>query len=204
MMQYLKFVLAMAGMAVLKFVDTSEPEVLYYLRILWAVNAMVLMFIVLVTFLRIQCGTDKAKIVVKESDLEMANPLQDLMGGERKGKDVEITVKEYDSLKFRGTIMTTIASILITGYVHYKYAAIPPLVFQTLLGFEAIATNALVRIHMFCQIPSRHKELRRPFPVPESAFAQLKGIQKQVEKSMNLAEKTRRNKKNENRRKVGK
>lgn len=90
--------------------------------------------------------------------------LNDFNRKDKKTPPEEITIQEYDLKQWNEMIKQHVITVLLLSFLHFKFGIIVPLVSQPIVGTMQMFSNNLFKIHIL------KKNIRRPFPKPESPF----------------------------------
>jgi len=62
-----------------------------------------------------------------------------------------MTPQEYDFHQLKKFLQSTIMSTLFTGFIHYKWGIVPPLLSQAVMGLSGLYSNPLVKIYFLSE-----------------------------------------------------
>jgi len=217
MTDFVKPGILMGAVAVTRYLDAEDPETLFWSRVAFVVGICVAWLLQGLIYLRIKQRNDTTPLTVSESDLDpnAASPLASLMGQGESGKPVELTHQAYDLHQLQSAFKQSLISPVVTLVLHLYFGYFPPLIVGSVLAPLTVATSELGRLHLGSLFTSAApaKELNRPWRA-KGLMTQFKEMKKEVMKELNevKGEKgatagqtgSRKNKKAENRRKIGK
>jgi len=209
-MDWLQIILISASLGIIKFVDLTDDNIIYLFQISFGTSGLFSVISSLVIYLRIKSAGDKSTVLVPQSEINpqaASNPFASLLGTNTNDREanrtVEMTTQEYDLFKLGHSLKQVVSTVVVVGFIHWKWQFVPPLVIQTLLRCGQTVASELFRIHLICQSPLHHKDLRRPFKPASTPFATFKALKKEVQQQMaGEAGKARKNKKQINRKRV--
>lgn len=122
------------------------------------------------------------------------------------GKAIETTNHDYDLIKFKKSAQETVIGPFIVLFLHFYLGMFPPLVVSALMNLMNSVQSELAKLHLLALLfPSiaQNKDLQRPWKAP-SLMSQFNEAKREVKAQLNEGTPTRKNKKLENKRKVGK
>jgi len=159
---WIKTGLTFFGLFLMYKVDFTDENNVLMIRILFGVSQvltfLLMAYLYLVKINPIPEGGPKiVKSVPKASFMETPDPT-----------NVQyMSVKEYDLSQLKSLLTSTATTIAITLFIHVKFAIVPPLLMQALLGVSSLYGNPLVQAYVL------NKTLPRPFPEPPGLFSGL-------------------------------
>ena len=89
-----------------------------------------------------------------------------------------MTHQQYDMKLWKTAFFGQIMQCVVVGGIHYKWAAVMPLVMSVIMALINAPSNPLVRLHIFNEDPSglspeKAAEITRPFSQPKSALSSM-------------------------------
>jgi len=146
-------------------------------------------------------------VVANQSDISKSGPtsISQAVGltPADPGKTIELTSYDYDMHVLNALFKQLLMPIVIVTIVHSYFEFVPPLLIQAVFPLETVAVSELFRLHILHQSSTKHRELKRPFrPAqngPISIFRQLKKEMAQMS-----GDKGRKNKREANKKRMGK
>lgn len=150
-----------------------------------------------IIFFKIKVNKSGSKeLTVTASELNPPNPMATMMGLPDPYADApnqKMTFAEYDMKMLRAALGQQFMQFVIVCGVHYKWGSVMPLVMSVSMALLNIPSNALVRLHLFNEDPSKlspedRDEITRPFK-PKTPFGNMMEEMKKKQKQEELAAK---------------
>eukprot|EP00759_Apiculatamorpha_spiralis_P030979 PhF_6_TR32624/c0_g1_i1/m.48237 len=139
------FALVAIMLLVVKGLDTSDPNVVETLYLLYAGVHTVLVLVLFDLYRRIRMKNDTTTFTYTETQPQMFGA-----GGESKTEVT--TVLDYDLSKFYELVGKRIGmGVIIFGFVHYKWGVVPPLIYQCLHNPMQLWESQLFQIYTMGQ-----------------------------------------------------
>jgi len=196
---FLKFGLTLVCLAIIRSVDTTSPDVLFYARVLFAVGCTLSLLTSFFIYIFIRIRNDMRIFQLKESDLKPQSPFG--VAQDTKDKTIEMEVREYDTIKLKAAVKTSLTSLVISSFIHYQWGFVPPLIIQSVLNIATIMETEIFQIYILNQNEKANKALIRPFkPASSNPFEYFQKMKKEMQQQM-AGDDRRKNKRTENRQK---
>ena len=212
MADYIKPALVLAVLTASRYMDEKDPSTIFYVRAVFVCSFMLSWAILGLVYLRIHSANDRTSFQLLDSDLDpnAASPLSALTGSAEQGKPITSTHFEYDMAKLQAALKQSVLGFFIVLGLHWYMHSISPLVVQSVMALSGSLTSELAKLHLWTLVAASvggWKELQRPWRV-KGLMSQFKDMKKEVMKELNDGKEggsgSRKNKRDENRRKIGK
>jgi len=215
MADYIKPALVLAVLTASRYMDEKDPNTIFYVRATFVTSFAVSWLILALIYFRIQQRHDNTSFQLLESDIDpnASSPLAMLTGDSEQGKTITSTHYEYDMTKLQSALKQSVLGFFIVLGLHWYMGSISPLVVQSVMAVSGSLTSELAKLHLWSMVArsvSGWKELQRPWRV-KGLMSQFKDMKREVMKELNDGKEgttsgsgSRKNKKDENRRKIGK
>lgn len=158
-------VIMLVMMQVSRRLDLENPDILFYVRVIYASLQVLTFFVFFLTRLKINSKNDLTTLKY----VEPANP----MSGETAPRAVVTTVKEYDLKQVDTQIKGIFQSLAMMGFMHLYLKYTNPLVMQSISGIKGALESNIVQIHLF-GTPATG-DLKRPFKSAPGLLQALTG-----------------------------
>jgi multisubunit Na+/H+ antiporter MnhC subunit len=159
-----RLILTFVGLYLMYQVDFKDETNLLMIRISYGIIQSLSVGIILFLYTKIskpfQDSTKKISILDDQS------------------KNEEITIQEYDTKEWQKFLKTTLISIGINLFIHFKFEVVPPLLMQSILGISNLMSNPLVQAHIL------GNEIERPIK-EESLFSMFNSVTQPEDDSSN-------------------
>ncbi|KAJ1981562.1 phosphate transporter (Pho88) [Dimargaris xerosporica] len=143
-----------------KHLDLEAPERIGYIRLGFAVANLCIFAMCLYLRRVIQQTNDQTPLKYNEP-AGLGNP---------EPKVVETTNRDYDLQEVKKQINSTLMTMALLGFLHYKWGFVQPLFLQSILPLKTFFTSNLVQVHAYKQ--AAVDRLQRPWR-PENPFEKL-------------------------------
>lgn len=213
MADYIKPAVVLAALTASRYMDEKDPDTIFYIRAVFVASFMLSWAVLGLVYLRIQSTNDRTSFQLLDSDLDpnAASPLAALTGSAEQGKPITSTHYDYDMAKLQSALKQSVLGFFIVLALHWYMHSISPLVVQSVMALTGSLTSELAKLHLWSAVAggvAGWKELQRPWRV-KGLLTQFKEVKKEVMKEINDGKEaggsgSRKNKKDENRRKIGK
>ncbi|CAH6722302.1 SRP-independent targeting protein 3 [[Candida] jaroonii] len=158
-------VIMLVMMQVSRRLDLENPDILFYVRVIYGSLQALTFFVFFLTRLKINSKNDLTTLKY----VEPANP----MSGETAPRAVVTTVKEYDLKQIDTQIRGIFQSLAMMGFMHLYLKYTNPLVMQSISGIKGALESNIVQIHLF-GAPATG-DLKRPFKAAPGLLQALTG-----------------------------
>lgn len=199
-----------------RFIDQTDQTTIDNLRIMFVVCSLLTWSIYGLIYFLVKNRNDKTALQISENEFTPPAPtaaITSFFSGSEPagGKIIDTTVFEYDMAKWTQSTSPILMSQIIVFGIHLYTGFVLPLIMQSFLPLVGAATSELARIYLWGSIvPSTvtplPKDLRRPWHAA-GMMSQFKQLKKEVMQQLNDGKdgsSSRRNKKDENRKRMGK
>ncbi|WEJ95714.1 phosphate transporter (Pho88) [Yamadazyma tenuis] len=154
----------LAMMQVSRRLDLENPDILFYVRVIYITLQALTLGVYLFTKMKINAKNDLTTLKY----VEPANP----MSGQGE-TPVITTVKEYDLKQVDTQIKSVFQSLAMMGFMHLYMKYTNPLVMQSISGLKGALEANIVKIHLF-GTPATG-DLKRPFKSAPGLLQALSG-----------------------------
>lgn len=160
----------------LKNIDTTDPEILFYFRVLFIASHSAILCTFAAVYFLANKKKDETPVTVKPAPAptgwgappEPAEPEPDRI----------LPTHEYDVEELRKLAGSMVMSVAITCFIHYKWEIVPPLVIQSVMNSLKVAQHSLFSIYVLGK--PAEGSLARPW-VPEPAPSLFGGMAAEAE-----------------------
>lgn len=152
-------------MQVSRNIDMENPDILFYVRVVYGTMQALTMGVYLFTKMKISAKNDM-------TTLKYVQPAN-TMAGETEPKAVVTTVKEYDLQQVDTQIKGVFQALAMMGFMHLYMKYTNPLVMQSISGIKGALESNIMQIHLF-GTPATG-DLKRPFKQAPGLMAALTG-----------------------------
>ncbi|KAJ9078758.1 phosphate transporter (Pho88) [Entomophthora muscae] len=157
----LSFGLVLGLSQVARFLDVSNPAILWSVRAIYALTTSAFYFILFYCHKEIIRQNDSKEI----SYVEKPSMLVDEGNG---AVTIIATHCEYDSDELKKFARNSFLSVAISVFLHFKFGYLQPIFIQSVMPLKNLMSNPIVRIHLL-KHPAEGV-LRRPFKVSTNPF----------------------------------
>jgi hypothetical protein len=165
--------------------DYEKPETLLGARILFAVVQGVMAILNLLILRKVNQAKDQTVISVKKPASPFAAAAAAAQGTQgtaaAAADSKDMTVQEYDSEQVKSQLKQLLIGTLITGFIHFKWGYVQPLILQAVMGPMNLYGAPLIMVHLLGK-PAVGK-YQRPFKADSSSdpFGLMKSLQPQAD-----------------------
>ncbi|KAI5148371.1 hypothetical protein ENBRE01_0277 [Enteropsectra breve] len=145
--QFASMALHLVGLQITKKPFMMRPDVLFWIRVTFAVTSVIQAALSLFIYYRINKKNDKTVIKVAQSGI--------LSGAD--ADEVEMTVREYDLSQCKSLLSSSVLYPIGVAFVHYKWNVIHPFVLQITSLIKNLLFNSLFHAYLF------NKTILRPY-----------------------------------------
>lgn len=144
-------------------IDFKEGDNLFYVRCAFTTLQVVVFFIRGLIWMRIKKKNDDQIIKVTMPGKPEG------FGPPPPGEVVDMTIKDHDLMWFKKELQQAVMTLVIIGFIHYKWAVAPPLFLQLFMTPKTMWASNLFQLHILGNVKPR------PFKEPENPLAALMG-----------------------------
>lgn len=145
---------------VIKKFDLTDPEIIFRVRVLYAVSQSILFLCLYWCYTKIQSKNEKSLIKVTEQPKPFSTETP---------ATFEQTIRDYDMSELKKLFQSSAISLALIGFLHYKFLYVQPLILQSILPLKNLFLNQIVKIHLRGKAPVG--DLARPFKPEPSPFS---------------------------------
>ena len=173
--QFLNFAMSMIAMQFTKKSFMQEPQIIFYLRIGFAISIFLQIILALIIRNRIIRTNDQRKFKMK--------PEQSFLSGTEVQEETEISHFDYDLNETNKLIRGCLLQGVIIAIIHYKWKVTQPMVIQVITILKNLVFNCLYRAHLYGMTIYRPFELNMLFQTTATPKAETV-VQEQENKKM--------------------
>jgi len=140
-------------------IDWTNEDNIFNVRVGYGLVEILALIVWGVVYMKASSNNDKTKIKVTAAP----------SFGQAAGEAVEQTITEYDIAQVKKGIQQVVMSLLIVGFIHYKWGIVQPLFLQCVMTPSNLYKNPLVKIYIMGEKGDVEK---RPFK-EENPFSSL-------------------------------
>ncbi|KAG7718939.1 hypothetical protein KL933_002329 [Ogataea haglerorum] len=165
-------VLMLGMMQVSRRLDFEDPNILFYVRVLYIACTLLTLGVYLYT----------RSIIIRKNDLTTLKYLEppSTLQGETESKLIVTTVKEYDLKQLQSAIKGVFTGVAMMAFMHLYMKYANPLLMQSISPLKSAFESNLVQIHVFGKPATG--DLKRPFKASAGLFGGLGGPQQKTDK----------------------
>jgi len=152
-----------------KNINFSDSNNIFYARTAYVIGQSLILALSLYIRRRILKSNEKGIIKVTESPKPFST--------ETTPVEQSMTTCEYDLNELSKSIKQTLTSILIIGFLHFKFGYVQPLILQTLIPLKTLFGTPLFQIYILGK-SAQLGTLKRPWKAP-NPFGDLMAQQQQ-------------------------